>query len=541
MVNIVKNNLASYIKNIIFPCFILSGITGILTGIVILLFKALSGVVISWSENIYAFVRDNPHYFPFLVIGAALIGLSAALLLHIEPNSRGGGIPTAIAILRGLIEFKWLKSLFMIFTSSMLTYLCGIPLGNEGPSVQMGTSIGRGTVSLFAKNNPAWDRYIMTGGACAGFASATGAPLSGIMFSFEEAHRRYSPMLFMVSATTVIASFSTTKALGSRFRVGTSLFDLELNTVLPLESIWTAALIGIICGISAIIFTKLYSAVGHIINEHAKKIPFAVKIVTVFVLVAIIGFFLNECIGSGHSLAEQLIEGSGIWYMLIIYLCLRAILLTVANVTGVTGGVFVPTLAFGAIIGSLCATALVSTGLISPESYPIFVTVGMTSFMSAASRTPLTAICFGCEALCGFSNIIAHVVGATISFLVIETFGIGAFSDTVIKSKEKKEHSKKTASIVDAYLTVKPNSFVIGKEIRDILWPPFCVVLSLRKAPDTDKHSSLLAEGDILHIHYQTYDLPYTAKKLEELIGVQDNDTRTKMHTSSARHSVPEI
>jgi hypothetical protein len=184
---------------------------------------------------------------------------------------------------------------------------------------------------------------------------------------------------------------------------------------------------------------------------------------------------------------------------------------------------------------------MTALGIIDPESYPIIVTLGMTSFMSAASRTPLTAICFGLEALCGFSNILTHITGATLSFLVIETFGIEAFSDSVIQNKVKKERSGKTANIVDAYLTVKPGSFVIGKEIRDILWPPSCVVLSLRKSEKYKSHSSTLSEGDLLHIHYQTYTPELSAKKLEDLLGVQDNDTRMQMHSSSSRHTVPEL
>ena len=33
----------------------------------------------------------------------------------------------------------------------MGSFLFGVPLGNEGPAVQMGTAIGKGSVSVFAK------------------------------------------------------------------------------------------------------------------------------------------------------------------------------------------------------------------------------------------------------------------------------------------------------------------------------------------------------------------------------------------------------
>ena len=532
---------SSHIKNILIPCFLLSGVAGIFTGIVIVLFKAISTYVITFSGDVYAFVRENPVYFPILLAGAVLVGLAASLLLHIEPNSRGGGIPTAVCIVRGLFEFRWLRSILMIFPSAMLTYLCGVPLGNEGPSVQMGTAAGRGAVSLFGDKFKSWDRYIMTGGACAGFAAATGAPLSAIFFAFEEAHRRFSPLLFMTSTMTVVFGMLTVSIIDSFTGLGISMFDFSFDASLPLGSIWTAAVVGIVCGIMALLFTKAYSFIGRFISEKLARIPLTVKLMVIFGVVAVVGFFSSECIGSGHHLTDELVHGQGVWYSLILFFCVRALLLIVANNTGVTGGLFLPTLAFGAILGALCADILVKCGVLLPEYYGIMVTVGMASFMSASARTPIMAITFGAEALCGFSNILPLIIGAAVSFIVIEAAGVVAFSDNVMEKKVKSERSGRQAEIVDAYFTVKEGSFAEGHEIKDILWPPSCVVLSVRKNGKDHVHTHGLAKDDILHIHYQTYDPEYTLRKLSELLGRQDTDTREKKQLGGEAHSVPEI
>lgn len=536
----MKTKTKSHIKNILFPCFLLSGAAGIFTGIVIFLFKTISTYVISFSGDVYDFVRENPVYLPVLIIGAALVGLLATLLLHIEPNSKGGGIPTAVCIVRGLFEFRWLRSILMIFSSAMLTYLCGVPLGNEGPSVQMGTAAGRGALSLFGKKFKPWDRYIMTGGACAGFAAATGAPLSGIFFAFEEAHRRFSPLLFMTSATSVIFGMLTVSALDSFTGFGVSMFDFTFSEVLPLRSMWLAVIVGVVCGIAALLFTKAYNCIGYVISKKLKGIPSAVKIMVIFALVSVIGFFSSECIGSGHHLVDELVHGHGVWYTLILFFCVRALLMMLANNAGVTGGLFLPTLAFGAILGALCADIMVKCGVLLPEYYGIVVTVGMAAFMSASARTPIMAITFGAEALCGFANVLPLIIGATVAFVVIEASGEVAFSDTVMEKKVKLERSGREAEIVDAYFTVKEGSFAEGHEIRDILWPASCVVLSVRKNGADHVHSHGLAKNDVLHIHYQTYDPEYTIRKLSELLGEQDADTREKKQPGTAVHSVPE-
>jgi H+/Cl- antiporter ClcA len=118
------------------------------------------------SERIYSFVRENPVYLPLLIIAMALIGLCAALLLKYAKECRGGGIPSAVAGIRGLIPMKWVQGLLGIFASSLLTFIAGVPLGNEGLSVQMGSAVGKGNSDVFNKKKKALERYLMAGSAC---------------------------------------------------------------------------------------------------------------------------------------------------------------------------------------------------------------------------------------------------------------------------------------------------------------------------------------------------------------------------------------
>ena len=538
----MQNNHTNYIKNILLPCLLFSGITGILTALLIFAFRTAASAAIEASSALFAYVRTNPRLIPLLLGGAILIGLFAALILRVAPNCRGGGIPTAVAILRGRISFYWLKSILLLFPSAILSFLGGMPLGNEGPSVQMGTAVGRGTVRCFAKKNRAWDRYIMTGGACAGFSAATGAPITGILFAVEEAHQRFSPMIFMAASMSVISSSAFMQLLCDLTGTSTKLFNLTIDTVLPLRFIWVALTVGVICGICAILFTKFYSLGRRLIVEKLEKIPFTLKVVVVFAAVALIGIASDYCIGSGHHLIDLLLEGPGVWYLLILYFCVRAIFLVLANNIGITGGLFVPSLAFGAIIGSLCASALIGLGLLPQEYYIVIVTLGMASFLAASSRTPITAVTFAAEVLCGLSNIIPVIMGVTVSFLVIETVGVTAFNDIVIEGKIEEEHQKKKPRIIDTYMTVKPGSFVVGKEIRDILWPPTCVILSVDKSHAKDpNHSTGIGEGDLLHMHYQTYDPKETQGLLEALVGTQKKKAPASMHPGSEKHHVPDL
>jgi len=461
----MQKNRSTYVQNIVLPCLLFSAIAGIFTGILIFLFKFVASHVISLSGEIYEHVRENPSLLPILILGAAVLGVISALIVKNIPDSRGGGIPSSIAILRGLVPFKWIKSISFIFTSAMVTYFCGVPLGNEGPSVAMGTAVGRGTVRLFAKKHPAWDRYIMTGSACAGFAAATCSPLAGIFFAFEEAHRRFSPMLFMTSAFTVLASMTTMNLLCELTNTSPTLFGFTIDAVLPIKYLWATIIVGIAAGLFAAVFTKAYSYIRKFIKSTLSRVPYMLKIVIIFVAVACIGFFAEECIASGHHLVDELIEGHGVWYMLVIFLVIRSLLLLTATNADVTGGLFVPTLALGAIIGAVCGKGMVAAGMLPEEYYVIMVITGIAAFLSASSRTPLMAIAFAVEALSGLSNILPVAVGVTFAYLVIETLGIKEFADVVIESKVESAHEGKQSQVVDMHLTVHSGSFVVGKEI----------------------------------------------------------------------------
>lgn len=523
------------------PCFFFSAITGVFTGALVFAFKMAASFIVSLSTDIYAFVRANPIWLPLLLLGAALLGLGVSLLLRWAPECRGGGIPTSIAIVRGLIEFKWLKSLLVLLTSALMTFLAGVPLSNDGPGVQMGTAVGRGTVRLLGKNNMAWDRYIMTGGACAGFAASIGAPLTGLFFAFEEAHRRFSPMLFMVAGISVVSGSMTMNFLCELAGISPAIFHLHINAVLPLQEYWIILLIGLLCGVAAMLFTKLYALISDLLREKLDKVPSELKLTLVFVAVALIGFASSRFIGSGESLIEELLEGHGVWYLLLLYFGVRALLLIFSNASGAPGGLFFPTLVLGALLGALCANLCIASGLLGEEYYTVLLTVGMASFFSASARTPITALHFALEALGGEPNILAITMGVAVSFLVIEIFGVPAFNETVLEARVEEEHEGKTAQIIDTELTVRAGSFAVGKEIRDVLWPPTCVILSVDKSPTHHGGLTGISEGDVLHVHYRTFDPDVTMHRLEDLVGPQGKGALVHMHEGRSTEEVPDI
>ena len=524
-----------YIKNLLLPCVLFSVITGVISSILITLFKIAAGFTVHLSATIYDAVRANPIWLPCLVCGVVLLGLLSAIILKTSPSCLGGGIPTSIATIKGITGIKWIKSAFVLPISALITFLSGIPLGTEGPCVQMGTAIGKGVVKVSGrKKYKGWRRYIMTGGASAGFAMATGSPITAIMFSIEEIHKSFSPLLFSIISISVLTSQMMARLLSSLGIGSVYLFHIDTLDALPLALIFIPMIIGLLCGGCSVIFIKSYNFVDSLIRKKLSSLSIMIKVPAIFACICICGFFSEKILGTGHDLIDHLLgehmfETETLWYLLIIIFAVRAIFMMVANTAGVTGGIFLPTLAFGAILGALCAEVFIALGVIGEQYYVLLVVIGMVSFLGASSRIPITACIFSLEALGGFNNIIPIIASVTIAFIVVEISGLSDFTSTVIKTKTQALHQGKEPHVIEVPLTVSKGAFVIDKELRDILWPASCTLISMEKGPNKTKKLGI-AEGDILTVHYTTYNPSLTAKEFTVLFGKQNKKIERIMH-----------
>lgn len=513
----------TFLKNILLPCLLFSSLTGIFTGALVFSFNLISTYVVHQSSEMYHWVRENPQYIPLLILGVLILGLVAGWMLKIFPNARGGSLPVAVAHLRGHIAFRWIPNIVFVYFSSMITYLVGVPLGNEAPCVQMGAAAGKGTVSLFAKKHRAWERYVMTGGACAGFAVTTGAPLSGIFFALEEAHRRFTPMIIMVATMSTAAAVLTSQWLCKLFDVELTIITVALKNTLGMQDIWAVIILALMCGLFAAIFSKIYEKIRHYVMKIRNRVHFIFRLEAVFLIVAVCGLISGNFINDGHSLLHEMVHQEHLWQFLLLYLFVRAVLVIFSNSVGATGGLFVPTLVFGAMLGSICAQILVSLGLLSPEAAPIMLVVGMAAYKGASMRTPITAIVFAIEVLSGLSNAPFIILAVAVSYLTVELLGAEPVMEFVYESRLEQEHEGKERCIYDLSLTVQADAFVIGKEVRDILWPPECVVLAVHH--DSGHHShgnhSAIHAGDVLDLHFASYDKERTMNMLYDLVGEQ--------------------
>ncbi|MBQ8897853.1 MAG: chloride channel protein [Clostridia bacterium] len=520
----MNNRRTKQIINLVMPALVFGSFTGVFTALAVLVFKFCARHAVALSHKAYGLISGHLWLVPVALGLMAIVALGLSFVYRHVPNAMGGGIPTAIGVLRGLVVFRWFAALAGTFTASLVSFLLGVPLGTEGPSVLMGTAVGKGIMRPFGSHK-AWERYSMTGGACAGFSVATGAPVSGIMFAVEEAHQRISPMIFLVSAVSVAASHFTAELLSPVFGEELRLFPRLEMVSLSFGELWLPICIGLLSGLFAVVFLKFYRTVERFISRRLNKVPHWVRIFAVFALTLCAGLCSFSFVSTGHHLMPDVMAGGVGLGLLCATLLVRSALTVLASTNSLTGGIFLPIMAIGTVFAALIAKAALGLGL-GEEYYLPIVTVGIAACISGMMKMPLTAIVFSVEALSCDGNIIHVVAAVTAAYMITEIFDAKSINDTVLDRLLEKLNEGRKQTVIDTFVSVKDNSFAVGKQIRDILWPANLFVLSVQHSRTSsalvDEHGgNALRAGDRLHVRYSTFNEEQTKKELTAIVGDQ--------------------
>lgn len=517
-----------YLMNVL-PCAGYGILCGALTGGMIFLFRLVAKYLENLSRLLYGMAKEA-WWSVGLVFAALLVFAVAMLLLHHKiPEVQGGGIPRSEGILRGALSFRGLKTLFGTWLGSMMSFLCGLPLGSEGPAVLIGTAMGSLCVGRSGRYS-AWSRYVMSGGAGAGFAVATGAPLSGMLFVWEEIHKRFTPMLVMTVSLSVLSGTYVNRLLCALFDVDAQLFSLEPLAEFQLSHVGYLLLLGLLVALAVGLFDASIARFRSLTKRFAKIFTKPVKLITVFLLVGICGFVFSEGIYSGHHMIVEILTDTKTVGFLLLLFIMRLLMMLLMTDSGATGGIFIPTLAIGAVLGALVAKLLVVIGM-PEELFGTAVMLGMCAFLGGTLRAPLTACVLFVELTGQLVGLFYVAIAVFTVNLIVSLLNQKPFYDCVLDDMEKVQNADKHPQLAYFEMKVSRGAFVIGKTVRDIMWPSSSVVVSVkrkdRQVQDMDHDGEKkLYEGDTVCLRAKFYDEDEIRQLLGGLVGTDEEIRR---------------
>lgn len=516
------NSLKSRRNNVIliFLCFLVGIFSGIIVGTYTLILKKMS----IFRE----FFTTNLEFYK-IAIGIAIfiiMGLAIQFMLTKYPLISGSGIPQVSGLLTKKVKFRWFGELITKFVGGILAIGAGMSMGREGPSVHLGSLVGSGVKEL-TKRSEVEEKYLVTCGASAGISSTFNAPLAGVIFSLEELHKFFSPLLLIC---TLVASGTSNYV--SRMILG-SQTSFQYNFVLP-EGIpyYIFAIITVVFCVIITVTGKAFSYFLLLTQKHYRnlKLNKYIKISIFMIMAYIVAVFFRDITGGGHELIEEMFGKNVMLKTIIIILLLKFFYTMFCYATGAPGGIFLPMLVIGALTGKVYGVILNQYFGIPNEVIVHFMLLGMAAYFTAVVRAPITGITLILEMTGNFSYLYMLIIVCTITYIftellkmepIYERLYFNMFQKQILEEDKEKRRIRKRAKrleilekwwknkkieigikpdgknvkdkIVTLLIPVGSNSEFDNKMVKELKLPENLLIVSVRKA---GKDS--IARGDTL-------------------------------------------
>src|SRR6266705_1170985 len=285
------------------------------------------------------------------------------LLFRYFPEARGSGVPQTKAALFAREGRITLGTVVGKFFCTSATLASGIPLGREGPAVQ----VGAGLASVLGRNlglRPEKVKALLPVGAAAAIAAAFNTPLAAVLFALEEVvGDLHAPGLGSVVFTKLL--------LGMR----------ERFLRFPRKTVWFQPLAG-------------------------------------GLMVGLMGWFVPQVLGVGYKHVGDALNGGMAVRLMVLLLILKLLAVTTSYASGNAGGIFGPSLFIGAMLGGIVgnvAHGLLPAYVATPGVYAL---VGMVTAFAGIVRAPMTSVVMIFEITRDYAVIVPLMISNLVSFFI---------------------------------------------------------------------------------------------------------------------------
>ncbi|MDE3237445.1 MAG: chloride channel protein [Paracoccaceae bacterium] len=321
-------------------------------------------------------------YIPLVLTPGAFVAFAVATHFQFQ-GAQGSGIPQVIAA-RHLHEdenrgnYLTLKVVIGKVIMTILALGAGASIGREGPTVQIGAAFMLKAAKL---GRLVHARGLILAGSAAGIAAAFNTPLAGIVFAIEEMSRSYHVRTNGIVLTTVILSGIASIAL-----VGNYTYFGVSHAVAEFPGDWPLV---IVCGVVGGVFGAAFSAGVLTITKRIRRWQSVTSLTRVILVALVAGLIVagigvlsgGMTFGTGYSQARSAIEGTPLPPE---FFLTKFIATISSTLSGIPGGLFAPSLAVGAGLGS-------TIGLVFGAPAGLAAVLGMAGYFAGVVQAPMTA------------------------------------------------------------------------------------------------------------------------------------------------------
>jgi chloride channel protein, CIC family len=385
---------------------VLTLLIGALTGLTVVAFILLTE---HFNARLFP-VGSSPWRRLFVPVGGSLA--MGYLLYRYFPDARGSGVPQTKAALFAREGKITLSTVFGKFFCTSATLASGIPLGREGPAVQ----VGGGIASVLGRGlglRPERVKALIPVGASAAIAAAFNTPLAAVLFALEEV---VGDMHAPVLGSVVLASATSWGVL--RLLLGNDpLFQVpQYQLVNPWELV-IYTILGVAGGLVSVAFTQLLLRSREWFLKRPRRTLWY-QPVAGGLLVGVMGWFVPEVMGVGYGYVGKALNDQMVLKMMVLLLVLKLIATAISYASGNAGGIFGPSLFMGAMLGGAIGGAahhIFPAYVATPGAYAL---VGMGTAFAGVIRAPMTSVVMIFEITRDYAVIVPLMISNLVSYFI---------------------------------------------------------------------------------------------------------------------------
>jgi chloride channel protein, CIC family len=426
--------------------------SGILLGVLVGIIGSLFQLSILWFSGLRdyflgLFGGSELWQWPASIIFTTVLIVSSILIVkRFAPEAAGSGVQEIEGVLVDKRTLRWHRVLPVKFIAGSLSLSSGLVLGREGPTIHLGSAIGKMLSRRFLFKSE-HNHILIAAGAAAGLATAFNAPLSGIFFVVEEMHSQFKYSFKSLQCVIVTAVVSVVVL---RIFMGQAP-DLPMThfTAPPLTSLWIFLVFGAVFGIMGVIFNK-YLIVFLDFYNRFKGYRYWIVIIILGIVIGILSKAYPYVVGGGYYVIPQALTYRVSTLALFFIFIVRMGTTWASYGAGTPGGIFAPMLALGSVFGmwfGYYANLWFPSMIYEPG---VFAVAGMTALFTATVGAPLTGIILVVEMTMNYALIVPLIFTCFSATMISYLLGGNPIYETLLERTLRLEQKKVKETLKNA-------------------------------------------------------------------------------------------
>jgi chloride channel protein, CIC family len=413
--------LATRDDRIFFFLIVLVGVVaGLLGALVHALIRLFQSVLWRSPESILEAARQVPDWWVVAVL--AFGGLLVGLIDWATRQKVGGGgmaaLIEAVALSGGRVSPKPVLANAL---AAIATVGSGGSLGREGPLIRLGAMISSWLGSRLGMQ-PHRLKVLVGCGAAAGLAAAYNIPVGGALFAMEVVLGNFALDIFGPIVVSSVISTLISRAISGNVH----LYAAPGYTLVSTWELVPYVGLGVVCGLASVVFV-LAVRLGRSFFRSMRFLPDPLKPMVGMTLVGLLALWVPHVLGGGTDVINMALTGElklperlplpeELTVLFLLGLAAAKLLATaITTGCGGAGGLFTPSLFFGALVGGAYGFSVHGLWPEIASSYGAYAAVGMAAIAAGTSHAPISAILIVFEFTGNYDLILPLMVASIIS------------------------------------------------------------------------------------------------------------------------------